>query len=125
MRGLLVLLAVLVLAGCATSAVAPRPAAISHIVLIKLDDPSRADELVADCDRLLATIHSVVSYAAGKHVEAGRGTVLNDYDVAIYVGYGTMAGYAEYVEHPQHVELVQKWGPVSQITVRDFLDPTP
>ena len=115
----------ILLAGCASTGVAPRPATISHIVLIRLDDPTRAAELIADSDRLLATIPGVVSYSAGTHLDTGRANVLGDYDVGLYIGYDSTADYAGYVEHPQHVELVQKWRTEAEIVVRDFVDPTP
>lgn len=118
-------LSAIVLAGCVSTSVAPRPAAISHVVLIRLDDPSKADELIADSDRLLATIPGVVSYAAGKHLDTGRTNVLGDYDVGLYIGYDSTADYATYVEHPQHIELVRKWAGAGEIIVRDFRDPTP
>lgn len=120
-----ILLSAVMLVGCASTGPAPRPAAISHVVLVELNDPTRADELIADCDRLLSTIPGVVSYAVGKHIDTGRANVIADYDVGIYIGYDSTDDYATYVTHPQHVEILDKWRPVSRIVVRDFLDETP
>ena len=92
----------------------------------KLKNPADADELVRDCDRKLATIRGVVSYYAGKHLDVGRATVDGDYDVGLYVGFMTEADYAEYVEHPAHIEVVRKWRPRWRwIRVHDVLDITP
>jgi len=107
-------------------AMPPAPAHISHPVFIKLNDPARADELIHDCNVMLTQIPSVVSYAVGRHLDTGRDTVDGDYDVALYVGFDSLEGYAEYVDHPLHVELVRKWRPHwLWIRVHDFQDETP
>ncbi len=130
-----VLLAAANLAGCRSGtecqtvslgSSAPRPARISHWVLIKLNDPADADAMIADADRLLSSIPGVTAYAAGKHIDTGRPTVVTDYDVALYIGFETTEGYATYVEHPRHVEAVNMWRDrMTWLRVWDMLDETP
>jgi hypothetical protein len=120
-----VLLAALpfVLGACASTG---RPARISHHVFFDLDDPAEADALVADCHELLPTIPGVVSCAAGRHLDTGRASVDDAYDVGLYIGFETEADYPVYIDHPQHVELVDRWrSRFESVLVRDFLDERP
>ena len=104
---------------------APRPALISHVVFFKLQDPSGAPALIDACDTMLSEIPGVVSYAAGRHIDTGRPTVDGDYDVGLYIGFDTEDAYAAYVDHPQHVELVNEWKPrLAWLRVYDIHDPT-
>ena len=98
--------------GCASSrAAAPqRPARINHVVLFKLHDPSDAGELIVDCDTKLGAVPGVRSYFAGPPIDTGRGErVAGDYHVGFYVGFDSPADYLAYVDHPNHVAVVQKW----------------
>ncbi|MBX3363846.1 MAG: Dabb family protein [Phycisphaeraceae bacterium] len=119
------------LAGCSTcpssqTAPAPRPALISHIVLISLHDTGDIPSLIADSDRLLPFIPGVVAYAAGQHIDTGRPSVLTDYHVGLYIGFASVQDYAVYVDHPNHVELVETWRPrIASLRVWDVLDETP
>ena len=125
-RATLVLTAALALSGCAASGpkTAPRPASITHVVLVKLADPGEVESLRADCDRLIATIPSVAAYAAGTHLETGRG-VIGDYDLGLYLGFETEADYTSYVEHPQHEAIVRGWAPrLEWMRIYDFHDET-
>ncbi|HRP62922.1 MAG TPA: Dabb family protein [Phycisphaerales bacterium] len=115
-HGLLLFLFALACSGCAATASsqtgAPaRPAAINHFVAFKLVNPADADELIADCDAHLRTIPGVVSYFAGRHHETGRASVYREYDVGFFVGFNSDEDYAVYVDHPNHVYVVQKWRP--------------
>lgn len=101
----------------------PRPALINHAVFFKLHDPADAEELLADCDRLLATIPGVVSYYAGRHHDVGRSHVFSDYHVGMFVGFNSDADYAVYADHPNHIAAVEKWRPRWEwIRVYDVLD---
>ena len=109
-----------------TATTAPRPAPINHVVFFKLTDASKADALVADCDRLLSGIPTVTSYFCGKHLDTGRDSVDDAYDVGLYVGFGSKEGYSTYLTHPDHLALVAKWGPdFAEVQVRDVYDGTP
>ena len=112
------------LVGCVSSA--PRPAVISHVVFVELADPADAPAVIADCDEMLASIPSVVSYAAGPPLDTGRSTVIEDYHVGLYIGFDTEEDYAHYVDHPNHVGLVEKWRPkITALRVYDYQDVTP
>lgn len=105
---------------------ATRPAAISHVVLITLNDQADAQALIADCDRLIATIPTVVSYACGEPLETERTTVDGSYHVGMCVGFESDEGYRQYVEHEAHVALVQAWKPkTASMRIFDISDPTP
>ena len=111
-RSLLLVTSALVLASCATKPTyPPRPAYINHVVLFKLQDPADAAELIDDCDTKLATIPGVASYFCGTHYDMGRANIDSDYDVGFYVGFDSRADYQAYVDHPDHVAVVQKWRP--------------
>jgi hypothetical protein len=117
--------------GCASNGsqrvAPPRPARINHIAFFKLHHPEHAAELIADCDTHLANIPGVVSYVGGTHLDTGRGAAVDgDYDVGFYVGFMTEEALANYVKHPQHVAMVEKWRPRWQwIRVIDVVDETP
>jgi hypothetical protein len=123
------LLLSVLLSGCAAtgSASPPRPARISHIVFFKLHEPALWPDLLADCDRLLPSIPGVVSYAAGRHLDTGRGArVVSDYDLGLYIGFDSEPDYAGYVDHPAHRELVGTWQPrLAWLRVYDVLDDSP
>lgn len=97
---------------------------INHFVEFKLIDPEDADELIADCDQYLARIPGVVSYFAGKPHDTGRGDrVYSDYHVGFFVGFDSDTDYAVYVEHPDHIAVVQKWRPrLERLRVYDVWD---
>ena len=110
--------------GCGAGGPA-RPARISHVVFIKLEDPAQRGALLADCDAMLPGIPGVSSYAAGRHLDVGRASVDGDYDVGLYIGFETEADYAGYVAHPDHVAFVERWKPeLAWLRVHDILDDT-
>ena len=120
-RRLVYMMLVGVVGACSTTThVTP---SINHVVFIKLKDPVDASRLMDDCDRLLPSIPGVHGYWCGQHGEYGRATVDGDYDVALYVGFATADGYATYVDHDNHVELVERWKPSFEwIRVHDVVD---
>lgn len=111
---------------------AERPAPLSHVVFASFDPALHPElrarlrrELIDDADRSLRPIPSVVSYAAGEHLDTGRAMVDSAYDVGMYIGFESTAGYSAYVEHPDHVAFVQRWKPrLHHLVVRDVWDNT-
>jgi hypothetical protein len=103
---------------------APRRALIHHVVFIRLADPSQAPELLADCDRLLPTIPGVVSYWRGTHFDMGRTNVIGDYAVGLEVAFESREAYQTYLDHPNHLELLEIWKPRwTGATIYDVWDP--
>jgi hypothetical protein len=100
----------LLLAGCASLPVAPPPR-IQHVVLVKLRDPAQGATLLEECRTLLATIPSIRTFAAGSPLANPRPTVDSDYDVGFAMGFDNEEAYAAYVEHPQHQDMLRRWGP--------------
>ena len=99
---------------------------INHVVFIKLKKPGQAAKLIDDSDRLLPVIPGVEEYWCGQHGDFGRPTVDRNYDVGLYVRFQTEAEYAAYVEHENHVELVESWRPhMEWIRVHDVVSSTP
>lgn len=93
--------------GCAGRA--PVVAEVNHVVLFKLEDPSKADALLAESEAKLRAIPGVRAYFGGRHVEIGREGVTSDYDAAVYVGFDDVEAYRAYLGHPLHEELVEDW----------------
>lgn len=112
------------LTGCAShQRIVKRPALISHVVLVTLNDPSQADAAIKDCNAMLRDIPGIVAFSVGKHIDTGRATVDGSYDVGLYIGFNSADAYTGYVEHPQHIALVEKWKPsIKQMRVFDFKD---
>lgn len=111
---------------CGIAGAPPRPARINHLAFFKLKDAAGASELIADCDAQLSVIPGVRSYYCGTHLDVGRGNVDGDYDVGFYVGFENEDDYRSYVNHPNHIALVEKWKPRWEwIRVHDVLDETP
>ncbi len=126
MKPFALVVALVLLAGCAsTSHRAPRPALIGHIVFIELSDQGDYESILHDSDTMLATIPSVATYAAGRHIDTGRNTIINDYDLVIYLGFESVEDLNAYVVHDQHIDYVAKWKPrLSALRVYDMHDPT-
>lgn len=116
------------LAGCTTTiecriGPAANPAALVHVVLFDLDDAFLADELAADCERLLKPLPMVHGFSVGRHVDTGREGVQSDYDLALVVRFVDERAYQAYAEHPSHLELVAIWKPhLSGLRRYDFWD---
>jgi len=112
-----------------TGRVAPAapPARISHLVFITLLDAADAAALLRDCDASLATIPGLVAYAAGMHLDTGRGErVDSTYHVGLYLGFATEADYSRYVAHPNHTGMLKRWqARIARLRVFDVLDSTP
>ncbi len=107
--------------GCQTRA--QRPQRIAHVVFIELSDPRDSEEILRDSESMLSTIPGVSTYHAGAHLDTGRPTILDDYDLAIILGFETEADLAHYVAHEQHIGYVTKWKPkLKALRVYDVLD---
>lgn len=98
--------------------------AITHVVIVNLTDPTQTEPVIADCDTLIADIDSINAYACGTHIETGRPVVLNDYDLALVVGFATKADYDAYLTSDQHTEFLKRWSDrIDRIRIFDILDP--
>ncbi len=104
----------------------PRPAAIVHLVLIRLKDPLDTAALADACLAMAEQIPSIKSAFAGTHLETGRATVVADYDVCFVVEFDSVEDYEAYLSHPAHVRNVQEWGPrMEWIRIHDAQDVRP
>jgi hypothetical protein len=113
------MLTVLFAAGCSQ-------AKYVHAVFFtcKADTPPAAiDALVADGQLLLSEVPSVCAIQTGRRdTQADRDVNVKDYDVGLVVYFKDKEGLEEYIEHPKHVEYVEKnkdlW---AQVRVYDFI----
>ena len=128
---LLLLLSILLMpfhAACANRPIGSNPQAfqapINHVVLITLNSPEQADELLADND-LLSAIPSVRSFWAGTPLDIGRGSRIDgNYTVGLCVGFDDVEGYQVYLDAPGHVQYVNKWKPRwREVRIFDVITP--
>lgn len=87
----------------------PRLPEVQHVVLLRLKDPLDTPDLVRACNALAEDVPSVRSAFAGLHVEIGRDNIDRDYDLCFIVGFDTVEGYREYLDHPAHLQLLADW----------------
>ena len=104
-------------------AIPPSPARIGHVVLLSLNDPADAPELIESSRAVLGPIPGITTLGVGTHLETGRAALINDYDVALYIGFETEADYTAYLVHPDHVAYVDAWRPrLASIRIIDILE---
>lgn len=84
------------------------PGFINHVVLFTLHDPADTESLIADCHALLR-LPGVTSGAVGRHFDVGRPSAISDYDVGFFIAFDGTESYLGYIDHPDHVALVEKW----------------
>jgi hypothetical protein len=108
---------------------AGRSGSFVHMVTIPLKEGAEgglADKMVADCHALLAKIPSVRTVQAGRPAEkASPDFVKRDYSVGLLVVVDDHAGLLAYLEHPLHVQFVEKYKKhidFERLRVFDFVD---
>ncbi|MBK7405075.1 MAG: Dabb family protein [Phycisphaerales bacterium] len=104
----------LFLSACQSIRPQPRPvtlpsAAIQHLVLIKLDDPARVPEVIADTEATLAHIPGIATLSSATPLPPTSPNALDDYDVCSQIAVDHEAAYTAYTEHPDHKALVARW----------------
>lgn len=94
---------------------------VTHVVLFDLAEGADVDALIADCDRLLAPIPSVIVYHVGRPLDIGRAGTSLDFTLALVVAFEDVDGYRAYLAHPDHVRLVETWkAQLSGLTIHDW-----
>ena len=109
-------LAALALALCGCTRMHVKPAGgperrIQHVVLVELDDPARASEMMQDMRDSFEAIPMLAGWQAGPKVDTGRPQVQAWYTVGMVTEFDTVEDYRAYLEHPRHKALVEKWKP--------------
>ncbi|MFO0895437.1 MAG: Dabb family protein [Phycisphaerales bacterium] len=94
-----------------TASGVPLAPPVTHVVLITLQDPAQAAELIADCNARLPQIREIRLYSVGTPFEAGRANVDSSWTVGLTLGFEDGDAYRRYLDHPIHKELVAKWQP--------------
>lgn len=96
---------------------------VSHVVLFNLMEGADADAFIRDCRALLSPIPGVTSLSCGRHLDTGRDIVRGDYDVGVSVGLASADAYQDYLTHPGHLALLERWGPtISSYVIYDIQD---
>jgi hypothetical protein len=108
-----------------------KPAAaapLAHVVLIKLkaDAPDgAADELIADCHKMLGKIPTVRGLKAGRPAKSEGPFLKKDYDVGLLILFADEKGLKAYIDHDLHKAFVKKHAPrfaKGGLRVFDFVD---
>lgn len=108
----LVLMCGMLAGGCAADRAGPvRAPAINHVVLITLADETQAPALVAESRARLARIPGVRTLHVGTPLDIGRPGVDGAYSVAVAVGFDSVEAYRAYLDHPEHLALLEAWKP--------------
>jgi len=116
MSRLLALPLVLTLAACSGMKMRVKPAeapdpVLQHVVLVQLDDPSLAPEMLRDSREAFEAIPSLRRWDMGPRVDTGRTGLPDWYTVGLVTVFDSIADYQAYLEHPRHRALVEKWKP--------------
>jgi hypothetical protein len=99
-----------------------------HVVVfhLKKDAPSDAAEvLIKDSHALLAKIPSVRKLWVGRPAKQATPIARKDYDIGLLVLFDNAAGLNEYLEHPLHIQFVNKHSKVweeKKVDVYDFVN---
>jgi hypothetical protein len=108
-RTVLLIATTLLIVGCGSQKTRSfQRAAINCLVLFELQDPTDTGELVGDCGAKISTVDGSVSCWCGVAGDCGRSHVDRDCGVCLYVGFESGEVYGRYLDHPDHVALVQK-----------------
>jgi len=100
--------AVCVAVGCQAPS-SKRDTRMQHLVLVQLDDPALAPQMIADMQQAFAQIPQVQSWSAGTRIDTGRTGVPTWYTLGTLTQFESPEAFKIYFEHPLHKELVQKW----------------
>ncbi len=98
------LLGLLLLTACAS-----HPTPIQHVVFIQLKDAQDTKFLLKDAESRLAPIPGIKSYVGGQHLEIGRANIERQYSAAFIFGFDSVEAYEGYLDHPAHVDFVDRW----------------
>jgi hypothetical protein len=124
----LAFLTISVVIGAEGGATKAAPFVHTVIFTVKADAPAgEADELLADCQELLAKIPSVRTLRAGRPAKPAAGKAKSDYSVGLMILFDDAAGLAAYDVHPNHKKFVEKHIKhidVEKLSVFDFPNET-
>lgn len=97
------------------------PGVVTHVVMFDLVEGADVDALIADCDRWIAPIPTVIAYDVGRPLDIGRAGLALDFDLGLVVAFEDVEGYRAYLAHPDHVRLVEVWKPQFEgLTIHDW-----
>ena len=111
-----VMTASILLSACSGMTMRVKPAGaveqrIQHVVLVELDDPARAPEMMQDMRVAFEAIPTLAGWQAGPKVDTGRPELQAWYTIGVVTEFDSVENYRAYLEHPRHKALVEKWKP--------------
>ncbi|MFP4055971.1 MAG: family 16 glycoside hydrolase [Candidatus Brocadiia bacterium] len=101
------------------------PGTLVHSVYFWLKDGATekdAEALIADCRAKLQPLEGVARLDVGRPAPGGRGVVDASYHVGLVVVFADREAYQAYLDHPDHLALVEKHKPLwERIVVYDVM----
>jgi Stress responsive A/B Barrel Domain len=101
-----------------------------HAVIFRLNKdapPGAAEALIKDSHALLAKIPSVRRLWVGRPADKATPIARKDYEVGLLMMFDNAAGLEEYLEHPLHLQFINKHGKTwdnKKISIYDFVNQT-
>lgn len=106
------LAACLLLASCATRRTVGREdAPVTHVVLVKLKDPSHATDAYRDTFNVLNKVRTAHTLTKGFAYDTGRKEVDGTYDLALLMDFPDRLTYEKYLNSAEHQKLLRVWKP--------------
>jgi hypothetical protein len=106
--GCALILVHLLSAGCSTTPDTPSTG-VGHLVLFDLADPADQDAFIADNRAAMREIPGIVSVIIGPPLLSDREVEIDDFDIGLVIEFTSAVAYADYLNHPAHVELGRTW----------------
>jgi hypothetical protein len=109
MKRLVILYIVLALSACTT--VRPRPASVTHVVLVWLKDSVTAAELAEIREHTLdlRAIPGVTAVRVGSAVPSRRPIEDDSFDLGVVMDFESVEAMRHYVDDPRHEEFVRRY----------------
>jgi Stress responsive A/B Barrel Domain len=84
--------------------------------------PAKVEAMIADCHSVLGKIPTVRSLWVGRPAAKGSPELaIKDYNVALVILFDNYEGLKTYIDHPNHVKLVETYSPsFEKVLVYDF-----
>ena len=122
-----VIVAVMSLGGCQPDRRIYRaePGTIVHVVLLKLKDPTKREELMRACREDLSRIGAVRRWTYGTPIDTGRGERVDSaYDVGLTFEFADEEGYNAYLASGGHTSFLARWqAEFAGLRIFDYVEP--
>lgn len=101
------------------------PGTVVHVVLVKLKDPAKRDDLMRSCREDLARIGTVRRWTYGPPIDTGRGERVDSaYDVGLTFEFDDAEGYRAYLASGGHAAFIERWqSEFASLRIFDYAEP--